>query len=73
MSWFDDAHCCYRGGAKHDFEARYTEVDSSTAKRITHIPVDYDNFGSQSTLSRTLKPLNQYVHDVCRWCGKVVR
>jgi hypothetical protein len=60
-----DKKCCYNGGNKHKFEARYTEEPN---------PLLYK--GSTILSAKDLKDLSyidKYVYDICVWCGKTVR
>lgn len=46
---------CYKGGKKHKFEARYTE--------LTPRAYDYEEIKKLKT--------KLYVYDICLWCGKI--
>lgn len=55
---------CYLGGNKHKFEPRYTEKESS----------GNDIYVEKTTLTSFRKLLyhQEYVGDVCVWCGKII-
>ncbi len=55
---------CYNGGSKHKFEPRYDEKDSGLASRLTKI---------KGYFNRELLYYNVYIHDICVWCGNVIK
>ena len=61
---------CYNVGSsgKHKFEPRYTEKEKTTYFKsgIPHI------FASDESLRR-VNLYNEYVYDICIWCGKIVK
>lgn len=57
---------CYEGGQKHNFEPRYTEREREGLE-ITKV-----NCRTAGEF-RDLITIHEYVHDVCEWCGKVVK
>lgn len=54
---------CYNGGNQHKFQPRYTEKERQLIGVKT---LWVDNLESYMTL-------NEYVYDVCVWCGKIVK
>ncbi|RQW82284.1 MAG: hypothetical protein EHM79_18690 [Geobacter sp.] len=56
---------CYKGGQKHNFEARYDETPSGL-KSIKSA------YGTTPDDLRSLFFLKTYVRDVCTWCGKTI-
>ncbi len=52
---------CYNNGSKHNFKSRYTEVRN----RFRSI----EGWGN----IRDLLYSNEYVQDVCKWCGKTTK
>ena len=57
---------CYEGGQKHKFQPRYTEKERESLNLTEVKYISAEEF-------RDLITLNIYVHDVCVWCGKVVK
>lgn len=57
---------CYEGGKKHKFRPRHTEREREglEIKTVTC---------SSAREFRDLITIREYVHDVCEWCGKVVK
>lgn len=51
-------YCCFNGGNKHKFVPRYTE---------RHV-----NQMFPSALYRSFNFYNEYVYDICIWCGKII-
>ena len=55
---------CYKGGKKHKFRERYTEV-----------PLLYKKIKTERMTPESMKNLlvyNKYVGDICVWCGKKI-
>lgn len=52
---------CYQGGLKHKFQPRYTEKKRDVSS------LKVKNIDSDSL--RKLITLNEYVYDICVWCG----
>lgn len=52
---------CYNGGKQHKFVPRFKEV-----------PRDFKYNGPPTNLEdfRKLFVLNEYLYDICEWCGK---
>lgn len=57
---------CYNGGNKHKFKPRYKEIDN---KDIYEIGFQDGNLKD----IRKILYYNQYVCDVCVWCGKITK
>ena len=55
---------CYDGGAKHNFEPRYSEQQRLGNHNIS-------NYNLMEV--RDLLTLKIYEKDVCTWCGKTVK
>ena len=64
MSWFVDETRCYRGGKQHRFEARFTEQPLGAGDDM-------------ATVWQSMSPEHErpkvYVHDICVWCGTIVK
>lgn len=56
---------CYNGGDKHKFEPRYSE-------KPTGMGIQGGFSGSYRCL-KAIMTYQIYEHDICKWCGKVVR
>lgn len=58
---------CYNGGNCHKFVARYSEKESSSP--VTR----FKSEGGHSISDlRQLIFYDEYVYDICIWCGKVI-
>lgn len=57
---------CYNGGAKHKFEARYSEEPNLMLKGAQ---IKY----STTQDAKTILTVKKYIHDICIWCGKVIK
>ena len=53
---------CYNGGNKHNFQPRYSE-------QPTRLSYERGAFDTPASI-RKLMFYNNYVCDVCTWCGK---
>ena len=52
---------CYNGGDKHNFKPRYDEK-----QRDSEYPIESCN-------SRSMLYYEVYIHDICVWCGKIIK
>ena len=56
---------CYNGGNKHNFQPRYTDVPN--------VRVPTSGSGLSNEALKILLMHNEYVYDICTWCGKIVK
>jgi len=59
---------CYNGGEKHKFEPRYTEKE-----KTTYFKLGYPHMFASDESLRRVNLYDEYVYDICIWCGKVVK
>jgi len=55
---------CYNGGSRHNFSGRYSERPAG---------LEFESVRCSSERLRSLMYYRVYKHDVCNWCGKVVK
>ena len=60
---------CYNGGNKHKFVPRYTEEETEFGGRVKSV----NNYTGGAERLRKMLVKSIYVHDVCEWCGKVIK
>jgi hypothetical protein len=55
---------CYNGGNQHKFEPRYSDKDRGIAVEVER--------GTLKDL-KDFATLKVYEHDICIWCGKIIK
>ena len=63
---------CYHGGKLHNFESRYEDKEVASPTQLTKLD-RAARFAEVCEALRRLNTLEIYVHDVCTWCGTVVK
>ena len=63
---------CYNGGNLHKFEARYSEKSEPCkigCVEFNQIPF----FEMSKVIESNTKKEKKYEHDICVWCGKIIK
>uniref|UniRef100_A0A6M3L2Z9 Uncharacterized protein n=1 Tax=viral metagenome TaxID=1070528 RepID=A0A6M3L2Z9_9ZZZZ len=56
---------CYKGGTHHKFEPRFTEKRIGSSGRYSGTSFDRNQI-------KKLFILQEYLFDICKWCGKKI-